>query len=156
MLQYLTVYTIEEYAAAAKLFSEYAAWLNVDLSFQKFSDELQDLKTMFSTEKGGIVLCKNDSEYIGCVAVRKITNEVAELKRMYVQPAHQNKGVGKKLLEAAIIIAQNCNYKFIRLDTLNTMLPAIHFYKKNGFYTINSYYNNPIETAIYFERKIQV
>ena len=154
MLEYLLVKTNEEYNAAVFLFKEYAQWLDIDLGFQHFEEELQNLKTMYNLTDGGIILCKEDNNFIGCVAIRKIEANIAELKRMYVQTALQHKGVGKILLEKAIALAEKCNYKYIRLDTLNHMLPAINLYKKYGFYEIAPYYHNPVSTAVYFEKKL--
>lgn len=154
MLEYIQVKTTEEYIAAAKLFAEYAAWLAVDLGFQHFDEELQNLPQVYNDADGGIILCKSGNDFAGSVAIRRISTEIAELKRMYVQPPYQQKGIGQKLLEEALILAQNCNYQYIRLDTLNHMLPAINLYTKNGFYQIPAYYHNPIETAVYFERKL--
>ncbi len=154
MREYLIVKTDEEYNAAVLLFKEYAEWLNIDLGFQHFDEELQSLKTMYNSTDGGIILCKENNAFIACVAIRKITNDIAELKRMYVQPAHQHKGIGKMLLEKAITLAASCQYKYIRLDTLNNMTPAINLYKKYGFYEIPAYYNNPVVTAVYFEREV--
>jgi putative acetyltransferase len=154
MREYLIVKTDKEYNAAIRLFKEYAEWLNIDLGFQHFQEELQNLKAMYNSADGGIILCKEKDNFIACVAIRKIAKDIAELKRMYVQPAHQHKGIGKTLLEKAITLAVNCNYKYIRLDTLNHMAPAINLYKKNGFYEIDAYYNNPVSTAVYFEKKL--
>ena len=143
-----------EYSAAINLFKEYAAWLGIDLSFQHFEEELQSLKEMYNEADGGLILCKKENEYIGCVAIRRIDSNTAELKRMYVQPACQQQGVGKKLLEHALTLAQNCNYSFVNLDTLNHMLPAIKLYKKYGFYEIAAYYHNPVASAVYFQKKL--
>ncbi|WP_462254869.1 GNAT family N-acetyltransferase [Ferruginibacter sp.] len=154
MPDYILVQTDEEYDAAIKLFKEYAEWLNIDLGFQHFNEELKNLKTMYNSTNGGIILCKEKDDFIACVAIRKISKDIAELKRMFVKPAHQHKGVGKILLEKAITLAVNCNYKYIRLDTLNHMTPAINLYKKYGFYEIEAYYNNPVSTAVYFEKKL--
>jgi len=154
MTEYLLVKTDEEYRAAAALFAEYAAWLNIDLSFQHFEEELQQLKSMYSDSVGGIILCSVSNSFTGCVAIRKITGDIAELKRMYVQPAQRHKGIGKKLLEEAVLLAKKCNYKYIRLDTLSNMTPAINLYKSQGFYEIGAYYNNPVSTAVYFEKQL--
>ena len=143
-----------EYSAAINLFKEYAAWLGIDLSFQHFEEELQSLKEMYNETDGGIILCKKEKEYIGCVAIRRIDSNTAELKRMYVQPAFQQQGAGKNLLEHALTLAQNCNYSFVNLDTLNHMLPAIKLYKKYGFYEIAAYYHNPVASAVYFQKKL--
>ena len=154
MPDYIIVKTDEEYKAAAQLFKEYAAWLNIDLGFQHFDDELKDLKTMYNTNDGGIILYKENNEFIACVALRRNAVNIGELKRMFVQTTQQHKGIGKKLLEEAIALAQNCQYEFIRLDTLNHMIPAINLYKKYGFYEIPAYYHNPVATAVYFEKKL--
>jgi ribosomal protein S18 acetylase RimI-like enzyme len=154
MIDYILIQTDEEYKAASQLFKEYAAWLNIDLGFQHFDEELENLKTMYNAADGGIILCKENTIFIGCVALRRSTATIAELKRMYVQPEHQHKGIGKMLLEKSIALAKNCNYEYIRLDTLNHMTPAINLYKKYGFYEIAPYYHNPVATAVYFEKKI--
>jgi putative acetyltransferase len=152
MMFFVTVTTDEEYAAAAGLFKEYAAWLNIDLGFQHFEKELNELKSMYALPDGGIILCKNENEFIGCVGVRRIDDTTAELKRMYIKDAYQNKGLGKTLLDAALAMAKKCGYESIRLDTLNTMISAMNFYKKNGFIETPPYYNNPIDTAVYFQK----
>lgn len=146
------VFTNEEYAEAAGLFREYAAWLNIDLGFQKFEEELKALKTMYAPPYGGIILAKKGNEITGSIAIRKIENDTAELKRMYVRPLYQQQGIGANLLKEALLLAKNSGYKKIQLDTLSSMTPAINLYKKNGFYEIPPYYHNPESNAVYFEK----
>lgn len=155
MFDYIIAGTDGDYRHAAKLFKEYAAWLNIDLSFQHFEEELKELKTMYAAPEGGIILCKIENEFIACVAIRKINNKTAELKRMFVKPAYQRHGIGKILLKKAIELAKASNYSCIRLDTLDYMTPAINLYKKCGFYEIPAYYHNPNATAVYLELQIQ-
>jgi len=154
MPEYLLIKAKKEYKEAIILFQEYAGWLAIDLGFQHFSEELENLKTIYNAADGGIILCKEGDNFIGCVAIRRSEENIAELKRMYVQPSHQHKGIGKNLLEQAIALALSCKYEFIRLDTLSHMTPAITLYKKYGFYEIAAYYHNPVSTAIYFEKKL--
>ena len=154
MRAYIHATSDADYAAAADLFRAYATWLNIDLGFQHFSEELQQLKKMYALPVGGIILCKIDDGAIGCVGIRKQEEEIAELKRMYVQPAFQHKGIGKELLEEAIKLAIECGYKKIRLDTLSNMHPAINLYTQYGFYEIPAYYYNPEPTAVYFEKDL--
>lgn len=152
MPEYIYVNTKDEYNAAASLFRQYAEWLNIDLGFQKFEEELQGLQNMYASPHGGIILSKNENEFTGCIAIRKTDTETAELKRMYVQPAFQHKGIGAGLLHEALLLAKKYGYKKIRLDTLSNMKPAIDLYKRNGFYEIPAYYFNPESTAVYFEK----
>jgi len=155
MPDYILANTDTEYRGAASLFSEYAAWLNIDLSFQHFEEELGALKQMYAKPSGGIILCREENEFIACVAIRKISGDIGELKRMFVQPAHRKKGIGEALIKKAIELAHHCNYKYIRLDTLNYMQSAIDLYLKHGFKETDAYYNNPNATAVYFELKIE-
>ena len=153
MFKIITVNTEAEYAAASALFKEYAAWLNIDLSFQNFEEELLQLKEMYSAPTGAIFLLEQDKEFIGCVAIRKKEEDIAELKRMYIQPATRKSGGGTLLLETALAAAKTLGYKLIRLDTLANMTPAINLYKKHGFYEIAPYYFNPEDNAVFFERE---
>ena len=154
MQQIVKVITDEQYEAAEILFKEYAAWLNIDLCFQQFDEELLHLKEMYSEPNGAIFLLKNENDYVGCVAVRKKEEGIAELKRMYLKENARKSGGGSLLLSTALDAATKLGYKKIRLDTLATMTPAINLYKKNGFYEIDPYYFNPEENAVFFEREL--
>jgi len=153
MLDYIFVSNPSEYEAAMNLFVEYSNWLNIDLSFQKFNEELKILKTMYGPPHGCIILCKNENDFVACVAVRKIDECVAELKRMYVKPEFQRMGIGENLLKMSISFAREIGYETIKLDTLNTMKPAMNLYAKHGFVETDAYYFNPEPTAVYFELK---
>lgn len=152
MISYYLAVTKQDYTEAGELFKEYAASIKISLDFQHFDDELDGLKTMYAEPHGGIILVKEQEEMIGCVAVRKIDNNTGELKRMYIKPGHQNRGIGKILLEKALQLARECNYSLVKLDTLNSMLPAIQLYTKAGFYETAPYYHNPHTAVIYFEK----
>jgi ribosomal protein S18 acetylase RimI-like enzyme len=154
MPEYIFAKTEEEYKAAAALFKEYAEWLNIDLGFQHFEEELLELHKMYAPPFGGIILCKEGMGWLGCIAIRKQADGIAELKRMYVRPAFQGAGIGKALLQEALKLAKKYKYEKIRLDTLNNMLPAIRLYEKNGFYQIPAYYHNPQATALFFEKDL--
>ena len=154
MVEIIHADTAEHYAAASSLFKEYAQWLGIDLCFQHFDEELQELPVMYGPPKGGILLSVSGEKIFGCVAVREKGEGVAELKRMYVQPGHQGSGAGSLLLHAALDLARKAGYRVIRLDTLSHMTPAINLYKKAGFYEIDPYYFNPEKNAVFFEKKL--
>jgi GNAT superfamily N-acetyltransferase len=154
MLEYIVVNTESEYQAAAKLFVEYALWLNIDLSFQHFDQELIHIKEMYAPPAGTIILCKNENDFIASVAVRPINKEIAEFKRMFVKTAFHRNGIGQSLLDLAFDFTKKSGYKKIRLDTLDNMIPAMSLYQKNGFYTIPAYYFNPEPNAVYFEKEV--
>lgn len=153
MIEYIISENDEQYNTAKILFNEYAQHIQIDLSFQRFENELWEIKKMYTAPTGGIILCKNETGYIGCIGIRKIEDGICELKRMYVKPEFQNFGAGKGLLESAVRLAKKYKYKLMRLDTLTYMHSAMHLYKLYGFYEIQPYYHNP-NPAVFFEKDL--
>jgi len=145
---------LQDFELAADLFREYAASLDIDLGFQQFEKELTALKSMYSRPHGVLYITISNNEPVACVGVRQIEGNIAELKRMYVRPEFRGRGIAQDLLEASLAFVKEAGYQKIRLDTLDTMLPAMTLYEKNGFVRIPAYYYNPEENAVYFEREL--
>jgi ribosomal protein S18 acetylase RimI-like enzyme len=124
------------------LLREYAAELDIDLSFQDFDSELAD-------PLGFYELVLLDAQ--GCVALRRIDRETCELKRLYVRPAARSSGLGRALAEAAIAHARARGYLRVRLDTLPSMDAARHLYESLGFREIEPYRFNPIAGTQFLE-----
>jgi putative acetyltransferase len=153
-VKYIIATSVQEYEEAKKLFTEYATWLNIDLCFQNFAKELDEIEKMYAADSGGIFLCFDADKYIGCSAIRRIDDMSCELKRMWVQQNYQGKGIGEELLKKCIELAKQLNYKTIRLDTLSRLQPAIQLYKKYGFEETSSYYNNPNPDVVYMKKEL--
>ena len=143
-----------DYEAARILFREYAENIGIDLGFQHFEEELEVLEEMYGPPSGAILLIADGAGAFGCIGIRKISDSVAEIKRMYVRPLEQRRGAGKLLLEKALEIAREYHYSVVRLDSLDHMKAAINLYKKAGFYEIAAYYDNPLPSAVYLEKKL--
>ena len=152
MLQYLTPTNQEQLNDAINLFNEYANSLNISLAFQNFTEELTIIESMYGSPIGCLLLVYDNDEAIACAAYRKIEDGICELKRMYIKPTHRGMKIGKNLLQMLCARAFKNGYTKMRLDTLDTMMPAIGLYKKNGFYTIPAYYHNPNEGVVYMEK----
>ncbi len=152
MLQYLTPTNQEQLNDAINLFNEYANSLNISLAFQNFTEELTIIESMYGSPIGCLLLVYDNDEAIACAAYRKIEDGICELKRMYIKPSYRGMKIGKTLLEMLCARAFKNGYTKMRLDTLDTMMPAIGLYKKKGFYTIPAYYHNPNEGVVYMEK----
>jgi GNAT superfamily N-acetyltransferase len=149
-----TASTAEEFIHGRHLFIQYANSLDVDLSFQDFQNELENIDIQYNKPKGSLLLAYKDKIAIGCAGIRKLDEDIAELKRMFVDPGHRKFRVGRKLLELAIDVARELNYNFIRLDTLPTMIKAQDLYRSFGFYEIPPYRFNPVAGTVFMEMKL--
>ena len=146
--------TNKEFNDGKNLFQQYANSLNLDLDFQGFSTELETIGKQYYKPKGALILAYKNNIAIGCAGIRELDKNTAELKRMFVQTDYRKYKIGRKLLELAIDIAKELNYKTIRLDTLPTMIQAQNLYRSFGFYEIPSYRFNPIKGTVYMEKNL--
>lgn len=151
---YHTANTTANYETGRQLFEEYALSLNVDLSFQGFSKELDAIAQQYNKPDGGLLLAFYDELPVGCAGVRKLDIETAELKRMFVKDSYRGYKIGVALLQQAIDLAKELGYKKLRLDTLENMTRAQQLYKSFGFYEIPSYRYNPLAGTIYMEKDL--
>jgi carbonic anhydrase len=134
----------ELWAAARRLVEAYAASLDVDLDFQNFGDEVQNLARTYGPPDGAFLLAEDDAGLLGCVGLRPFSAGVCEMKRLYVLPAGRGRGVGRALVEGIIAQARRRSYRRMLLDTLPTMSEARTLYASLGFAPIPAYRHNPI------------
>ena len=133
------------------LFREYADWVAVDLSFQRFVEELAALPGDYRAPAGALMLCVVDGLPAGCIAVRPWQDRACEMKRLYVREAFQGRGCGRFLAEQAIEWARRAGYERMLLDTLPAMAAAQHMYERLGFREVEPYRFNPIPGTRYME-----
>jgi ribosomal protein S18 acetylase RimI-like enzyme len=130
--------------AARILFREYQVALGVDLGFQDFEMELERLPGDYVAPNGLLALARSDGEAAGCVALRALSSETCEMKRLYVRSQYRNTGLGRRLAEHVIARAKSAGYRWMYLDTLPSMSSAQHMYESLGFRDIAPYRFNPI------------
>jgi len=136
------------------LFKEYADSLNFELDFQDFREELATLPGKYAPPLGSILVAKQNGETVGCVAVRPLGEEICEMKRLFVKPAHRGRRIGRELALAIIEEAKRLGYKAMRLDTVEAMKEASALYRALGFQPIDAYCYNPLPGAMFFELKL--
>jgi len=133
-------------AAVRELFAEYARLVDEPCCFADFDRELASLPGDYR-----LFLAEDAA---GCVAVRLLGPDTAEMKRLYVRSTHRGKGLGRALAEAAIAAARAAGCKRIVLDTLPKMREARALYDVLGFRQIQPYLAAPTPGALCFELRL--
>jgi len=139
ILQDMTMITVEksdpfssESHRLIEMLSEELAAITGDNGKSNFTIEgMYDDKALW-------VLAKNiHGKAIGCGAIRPLTQNTAELKRMFSDRSVP--GVGAALLTFLETSAKDMGYSELRLETRHINHRAVNFYEKNGYIRIENY-----------------
>jgi putative acetyltransferase len=113
--------------------------------------DIRDIDRVYVQNHGSFHVIDNQGEICGCVGIRKFSDEIAELKRLYIsQKCH---GFGLVLCTNAIEDARNFGYKFLRLDTTMKSQAALALFKKLSFYEIIRYNSDPF-AEVFMEKTL--
>ena len=145
----------EELEQVRILFSEYMDSLDFDLGFQNFEEELANLPGDYVAPTGCILLAIYKGQSVGCVGLRKLSDGVCEMKRLFVREQFSGLGLGRALAEAVIEEARKIGYNNMRLDTVPSMKMARALYVSLGFKQTGPYRYNPIEGAVFMELRLR-
>ena len=154
MLEILKAESNENLECIRNLFSEYADTLDFDLDFQNFDEELSTLPGDYVRPRGCLLLAIYKGQTAGCVGLRKLSEGVCEMKRLYVKERFRRMGIGRALAEAVIEEARKIGYNYMRLDTVPSMDVARALYASVGFKQTSPYRYNPIEDAVFMELRL--
>lgn len=137
-----------------RLVEEYAASLQIDLGFQRFDHERHHLADEYSLPDGAFFLAEEGGAFVGCGGLRRFSQSACEIKRLYVVPTHQHRGIGRMIAYALINQARNLGYKHILLDTLPSMTAAQALYRSLGFEAVTEYRFNPVPGTIFLKLEL--
>src|SRR5258708_38681476 len=111
------------------LFEEYWRSFGFTPCFQGFDAELSSLPGEYAPPRGALFLARQ----AGCVAVRSLDADTAEMKRLCVRPAARGNGLGRRLAMAAIEHARAGGSSRLVLDTIaGRMGEAVGLYRSPG------------------------
>ncbi|WP_026708744.1 GNAT family N-acetyltransferase [Flavobacterium frigidarium] len=80
-----------------------------------------------------------DEVAVGCGAFKLYKDEIAEIKRMYVDPQMRGKGIASKILIELENWAREEGYTSAILETGHKFPEAVALYQKNGFVITENY-----------------
>lgn len=153
MIEIINAETPDEIEEARKLFREYETSLDLNLCFQNFDEEVLNLPGKYSAPEGRLFLAFSDENPAGCIALRKLEDEICEMKRLFVREEFRGQKIGVLLIEKIIAEAGKIGYKKMRLDTHPPKMgKAVKLYESYGFREIPPYYHNPFGDTLFMEK----
>ena len=110
---------------------------------------LSDLDDMEGAYVHGVLLAVNEEgALIGMGGVRRYSQDVCELVRMYVASEYRRRGIGSQLIATLLDHATGYGYTEARLTTWNECRAAERLYRQFGFVEIARYNDDDTDLAM--------
>jgi GNAT superfamily N-acetyltransferase len=165
MLRIFPVQTDKDLEAVKLLFHEYTDFLKsrfgdcvdpdwADRFRQRFEDEVNGLPGRYAAPGGCLLLAEYQGQVAGCVALRKLSGGVCEMRRLYVRDEFRGLGIGKALARGVIEKARELGYHLMRLETNRLLESATGVYVSLGFKEISPYEETPVPGMLCMESRL--
>lgn len=125
--------------------------------FRPYVERVLPHFTAIKPPEGIIYLLISDGRVVGMGALRKLEEGIGEIKRMYIKPELQGRGLGKEMMDKLEAKARELGYSTLRLDTAWFLETAVHVYRKAGFIERDKYPGTESEgdsNYVYMEKKL--
>ncbi len=91
---------------------------------------------------GAWVVAYVGGQAVGCGGIKRLDDEAAELKRIYLAESARGHGLGRRLLEQLEAHALALGYRCVRLDTGDLQPEALALFRSAGYVEIPDYNGN--------------
>ena len=135
--------------AVQELWQRYWDSLGLASNFQNFDMELRTLPGVYGSPGGLLLVAWQGESAAGTIALRRLTDEGAEAKRLFVLPEFRGLGLARTLLTQLIEAGRSLGYRQIFADSLPSMHEAHALYARLGFRETKPYSDSPTPGAVY-------
>jgi ribosomal protein S18 acetylase RimI-like enzyme len=116
----------------------------------EWDNDLNDIEGTYVNNGGDFIVGVLDSKIVAMGAFRRISDTIAELKRMRVKPELQGMGIGRGILAMLEDRVKEKGYAEIQLDTTVNQEAARHLYETSGYTEVRRETKGwPLETIFY-------
>ncbi|OGO77428.1 MAG: MarR family transcriptional regulator [Clostridiales bacterium GWB2_37_7] len=103
----------------------------------EFGDYVEEYVNKFvahhDKSKETLWIAEENGAAVGVIAIVKVDDITAQLRWFLIEPELRGRGLGHRLMDAAIDYCKEKGYKHIFLWTVNILEPARHLYNAHGF-----------------------
>lgn len=117
-----------------------AIYKTIDLTGK--DSDLLNLETDYGASNAGFWCILENNQIVATIGLRPVKNtndNCAEIRRLYVHPNWQKKGIGSELIDFIIKFAKLNFFEKLRVTTSFDRTIMIHLLHKKGFYQIQKY-----------------
>ena len=144
----------DDHDAVARELRAYLAWLGEKLDGEGLDKDIAHWQSAYDGAAGRLLVVEDpEGVVVGTAAVRLLEPGVGEIKRMWIRPAHQGKGLGRPLMDACLTEARALGCRRLRLDSERRLAAAVHLYRAYGFKEIPDY-NGNTRAEVWMEREL--
>jgi len=86
-----------------------------------------------------LVAVRSSGALAGVLIASRVASGVGHLGQISVHPAHQGRGIGRRMIESALSDLRERGYKAITLAVTSANTNALHLYESCGFRTIHTF-----------------
>jgi putative acetyltransferase len=137
----------DDRASVLAIWREFIARSPVNLDYQGNDAEFANLPGKYAAPRGCVLLADRDGAIEGCVALREVSGDLCEMKRLYVHPHARGGQLGHRLVERLIAEARAAGYREMRLDVQEKSVSARKLYAAFGFVAAEPISFNPVPGA---------
>jgi len=112
----------------------YAKECGYDQTFEAYvANGLAEFVQSFNPYEDRIWLAETNNQIVGCIAIVGASRLKAQLRWFLVHPDYRRLGLGRELMEKALLFCKERKYKTIFLWTTSELSAAHHLYTSVGF-----------------------
>ncbi len=86
-----------------------------------------------------VVLAYKEDKAVGCGALRQYSDDITEIKRMYVHPGFRGRGIAGEILKELERWATELFFSECILETGKEHAEAVRLYEKSGYHLIPNF-----------------
>ncbi len=122
----------DNYEAAKELILEYSKIKGAESCFVSLGKELADLEGFY--QDGALLLGYEGEKPVATIAIKRIEDNKAEAKRLYIKPEYRGRGYARPMLNAMLDKCRKSGIEEVRFTTKpEVMSIGYALYKKMGF-----------------------
>ena len=110
----------------------------------RLASELSNIQTVFA-DPGAFFVVFVDGEAVGCAGLHQMSQERADIRRLYVRQSHRGRGLARLLMQACLNTAREGGFSEVVADVVPSRTDVIEWYRRLGFVDVDPFEDIGIE-----------